>query len=99
MDLPLYSNEALALDVRKKEFQVLLGPFKGSNLGSTPLMANLDYDGSLDIIYSFMEDPGNFYSFKETRMERMELQVSKKDSIIWGTYMGQNYDGIYNPAD
>lgn len=99
MDLTIYNNEVLVLDVRKKEFQVLLGPYKGSNLGSTPLITDLDHDGSIDIIYSFMEDPGNFYSFKETRMERMELQVSKKDSIIWGTYMGQNYDGIYNPDE
>lgn len=99
MDLILYNNEVLMLDVEKEEFNVLLGPFKGSNLGSTPLITDLDNDGFIDIIYSFMEDAGNFYSFKETRMERMELQVTKKDSIIWGTYMGMNYDGIYNPND
>ena len=99
MDLTLYRNEVLILDVLKKDFQVLLGPFHGSNLGSTPLITDLDHDGFIDIIYSFMEDPGNFYSFKETRMERMELQVIKKDSIIWGTYMGSNYDGIYIPLD
>lgn len=77
----------------------MLGPFKGSNLGSTPLITDLDNDGYIDIIYSFMEDPGNFYSFKETHMERMELQVSKRDSIIWGTYMGSNYDGIFIPRE
>ena len=97
MDLTLYSNKVLVLDLKKNEFGVLLGPYKGSNLGSTPLIDDLDNDGFIDIIYSFMEDPGNFYSFKETRMERMELQVSKVDSIKWGTYMGSNYDGIYNP--
>ena len=59
MNLKLYNNEVLVLDVRKRS--------------------------------------GNFYSFKETRIERMELQVIKKDSIIWGTYMGLNYDGIYMP--
>lgn len=95
MDLALYSNEVLVLDVRKKEFQVLLGHYKGSNLGSTPLITDLDNDGYIDIIYSFMEDAGNFYSFKETRIQRMELQVAKKDSIVWGSYMGSNYDGIY----
>lgn len=99
MELTLYNNEVLVLDVEKKEFGVLMGPFKGSNLGSTPLIVDLDDDGFIDIIYSFMEDAGNFYSFKETRMERMELQVTKKDSIIWGTYMGANYDGIYIPND
>ena len=75
---------------------MLLGPFKGSNLGSNPLITDLDHDGYIDIIYSFMEDQGNFYSFKETRMERMELQVSVKDSIRWGTYMGSDFDCIYS---
>ena len=97
MNLKLYNNEVLVLDVRKHSIQVLLGPYKGSNLGSTPLLTDLDHDGYIDLIYSYMEDAGNFYSFKETRIERMELQVIKKDSIIWGTYMGLNYDGIYMP--
>ncbi len=99
MELTLYKNEVLVLDIEKKEFGVLLGPYKGSNLGSTPLITDLDNDGFIDIIYCYMEDQGNFYSFKETRMERMELQVAKKDSIIWGTYMGINYDGIYIQND
>lgn len=96
MELTLYKNEVLVLDVEKKEFGVLVGPFKGSNLGSNPLITDLDYDGYIDIIYSFMEDQGDFYSFKETRMVRMELQVSKKDSIRWGTYMGSDFDCIYS---
>lgn len=95
----IYNNEVLVLDVEKQEFGVLIGTYKGSNLGSTPLITDLDHDGFIDIIYSYMEDPGNFYSFKETRMERMELQVSKVDSIKWGTYMGSNYDGIYVPGE
>ncbi len=99
MDLMLYSNELLMLDVKKEEFKVLMGPFTGSNLGSTPLFTDLDNDGFIDIIYSFMEDPGNFYSFKETKIERYELQVTKSDSIVWGTYMGSNYNGIYFPVD
>ena len=96
MELTLYNNEVLVLDVEKKEFGVLIGPFKGSNLGSNPLITDLDRDGYIDIIYSYMEDQGNFYSFKETKMERMELQVSVKDSIRWGTYMGSDFDCIYS---
>lgn len=95
MDLKLYSNDLRVLDVEKNDFGILAGPFKGCNLGSTPLITDLDNDGFIDIIYSFMEDPGNFYSFKETRIERIELQVTKKDSITWGTYMGATYNGVY----
>ena len=95
MDLKLYSNDLRILDLQKQEFLIMEGPFHGSNLGSTPLLIDLDFDGYLDIIYSYMEDPGDFYSFKETRLKRIELQVVIKDSIRWGTYMGTNYNGIY----
>jgi outer membrane protein assembly factor BamB len=99
MELMLYSNDLRVLEIEKADFGILIGPFNGSNLGSTPLITDLDNDGYIDIIYSFMEDAGNFYSFKESRIERMELQVVKKDSIIWGSYMGSNYDGIYLTED
>lgn len=99
MDLVLYHNELLLLDVQKEELNVLLGPYEGSNLGSTPLLTDLDHDGFIDLIYGYMENAGSFYSFERTRIERKELQVVKKDSIIWGTYMGQYYDGIYMPSN
>ena len=95
MELMLYSNDLRVLEIEKADFGILIGPFNGSNLGSTPLITDLDNDGYIDIIYSFMEYVGNFYSFKETRIQRMELQVAKKDSIVWGSYMGSSYDGIY----
>ncbi|MFP4341012.1 MAG: hypothetical protein ACLFQO_11260, partial [Cyclobacteriaceae bacterium] len=66
----------------------------GSNLGSTPLLTDLDKDGKLDIISCYMDDPDQFYSFKELRIERKELNINIKKPIRWGAYMGSDYSAI-----
>jgi outer membrane protein assembly factor BamB len=67
----------------------------GSNLGSTPLLTDLDGDGYLDIIYSYMNDPVNFYSFKSIQIERIETKIKLDQPVKWGEYMGPDYDGTY----
>ncbi|WP_175489203.1 outer membrane protein assembly factor BamB family protein [Neolewinella agarilytica] len=59
----------------------------GSNLGSTPLITDLDGDGKIDMVTAYMSDPQNFYSFKNLKVERREINRSA-DGIFWGNYMG-----------
>ncbi|MTB50951.1 PQQ-binding-like beta-propeller repeat protein [Lewinella sp. W8] len=65
----------------------------GSNLGSTPLITDLDHDQRMDIIFSYMSDPKNFYSFKKLKVERRELPEAP-DAIFLGNYMGPNCTSI-----
>ncbi len=67
----------------------------GSNLGATPLLTDLDHDGKLDIIYCYMGDPASFYSFKELRIERIELDIPLTTPIRWGSYVGADLSGVY----
>lgn len=73
--------------------QKSLEPFKlfetklGTNLGSTPLLTDLDGDGLLDIISIYMADPVNFYSFSRLVVNRTELNIAA-DAVSWGGYMG-----------
>jgi hypothetical protein len=93
--LEIYVNEMLIFDPHNDN-QVRLHEKKaGSNLGSTPLLTDLDGDGYLDIIYTYMNDPINYYSFKSIRVERIELDIKLDGPIKWGEYMGPGYDGIY----
>lgn len=71
--------------VEQQAFQSVLG----TNLGSTPLLTDLDGDGHLDIVTAYMSDPRNFYSFKNLKLERREIKRKAKD-IFWGGYMGPN---------
>ncbi|MEM7574327.1 MAG: PQQ-binding-like beta-propeller repeat protein [Bacteroidota bacterium] len=65
----------------------------GTNLGSTPLLSDLDHDGNLDLITAAMGDPLEFYSFRGLRITRRELNV-KTSSITYGGYMTKSVLGI-----
>ncbi len=66
----------------------------GTNLGSTPLLTDLDDDHKLDVISMFMGDPINFYSFKNLIIQRKELNVAIV-STDWGGYMGVEGTSIF----
>jgi outer membrane protein assembly factor BamB len=67
-------------------------PIRGSNLGSTPLLTDLDGDGKLDIITAYMDDPRNFYSFKNLKISRREIDRDAS-GIFFGQYMGPGSRG------
>jgi outer membrane protein assembly factor BamB len=76
----------------------------GLNLGSTPLLTDLDGDGYLDVVYCYMEEPNDFFSFRSLTIERTELRIEVDPPLRWGQYMGPNHDGVYGergmrPAD
>ena len=60
---------------------------RGSNLGSTPLLTDLDGDGNIDIVTAYMDDPQNFYSFRNLKIGRREIN-RPAGGISWGGYMG-----------
>lgn len=66
----------------------------GSNLGTTPLLTDLEGDGYLDVIHAYMGDPVQFYSFKNLVIERTELN-RPASSAKWGNYMGLDGKSIY----
>lgn len=70
-------------------FQVV----RGSNLGSTPLITDLDGDGKIDIVTAFMDDPQNFYSFRNLKVERREINRDAA-GIRFGQYMGPESQGV-----
>ena len=68
----------------------------GSNLGSTPLLTDLDGDGYLDVIYCYMETPGSFFSFSSATIERIETTIPIEETPTWGAYMGPKADGVFS---
>lgn len=93
--IEIYVNEMLVFDPHNQTQFRFHEKKAGSNLGSTPLLTDLDNDGYLDIIYSYMNDPMNYYSFKSLRIERIEMNIKLDGPIKWGEYMGPNYNGVY----
>lgn len=91
----IFINEMLVFDPHNENQYRIDEQKTGSNLGSTPLLTDLDGDGYLDIIYSYMDDPFYFYSFKSLKVERIETKIEVEQPVRWGVYMGPEYDGVY----
>lgn len=66
----------------------------GTNLGSTPLLSDLDADGHLDLVTAGVGDPLNFYSFTLLTIQRQELDVAAA-SIGFGGYMGPDGRSLF----
>jgi hypothetical protein len=80
-----------------------IGTTKGGvNLGSTPLITDLDNDNQLDLIYVVKKDSLNPIAWKGIYVNREELSVTTPNSgIAWGSYLGTINDGeyTYNAVD
>jgi hypothetical protein len=69
----------------------------GVNIGSTPLITDLDNDGYLDIIYVVKKDSLNPMGWKGIYVHRYETNaIIPNSGIAWGSYIGTDFDGIYN---
>jgi hypothetical protein len=74
----------------------------GVNIGSTPLITDLDGDNLIDLVYAVKKDSLNPVGWKGIFVNRDELNISVPNAgIAWGSYLGTNNDGIYylNPVD
>jgi len=58
----------------------------GTNLGSTPLVTDLDKDGKVDVIYTYMTDHVNFFSYKHLVIKRLELDIKFTENPWGGVY-------------
>lgn len=93
--LQIYVNEMVIYDPHNRNSYRLHEKKNGSNLGSTPLLTDLDRDGYLDIIYCYMDDAFNYYSFKLLKIERIEMDIRFDIAVKWGEYMGPGHDGVH----
>jgi outer membrane protein assembly factor BamB len=66
----------------------------GKNLGSTPLVTDLDKDGKVDVIYTYMTEYVKLFSYKHLVIKRLELDI-KLYSNPWGGYMGTDYSSVF----
>jgi len=69
----------------------------GVNLGSSPLLTDLDEDGSMDFVFANRNDSLNPVAWNGISIRRMNLQTSMPNAgIAWGSYLGTLFDGSYN---
>ena len=94
-----FVNDLKVLNFQNNSFYNLGRSKLGSNLGTTPLITDLDGDQWVDIIYCYMEDANNFYSFQKGKIERLEIRAKDINGIPWGSYMGKGSNSIFLNID
>lgn len=68
----------------------------GHNIASTPWIGDMDNDNKLDIVTCTSNNKYKTYSFDGLTVTRFKTDIPIKRKIIWGSYMGSSYDGIYH---
>ena len=88
-------NTLLVYDFHRQGRYAIVPPVVGSNVSSTPWIGDLDGNGKMDIIYCQMITPDKTYTYDGIRINRVELSVKVEKPVIWGAYMGSQYNGIF----
>jgi outer membrane protein assembly factor BamB len=97
MDNKTMLNMNVIIDFKTNELLQPWEGYPGSNLASTPWIGDMDNDGLLDLVYCHGTNIKKTYSFDGIRVTRVATGIPIKSAIKWGSYMGSNYDGIYDP--
>ncbi len=74
----------------------------GLNLGSTPLIRDIDNDQNLELVYAYKKDSLNPGATDGIYVKRIDLSSIRPNAgVAWGTYLGTNYNGeyAYFPSD
>ncbi|MEC9208982.1 MAG: LamG-like jellyroll fold domain-containing protein [Bacteroidota bacterium] len=97
LDGGYFKNRVESIDFTTNTINTLDQTRTGVNIGSTPLITDLDNDGLLDLIYSVKKDSLNPMGWKGIYVYRHELtSIVPNSGIAWGSYLGTNMDGVYN---
>ncbi len=88
-------NTLLVYDFHHMKKHILTDPIIGANVSSTPWIGDLNDDGWIDIIHCNMTTPNKAYTFDGFSIHRVSTTIPVKGNTIWGSYMGNNYDGIF----
>ena len=95
--ITLLQNGLYVYPAGRGEPQLAFETERGSNLGSTPLLTDLDGDGNIDIVSAYMSDPRNFYSFVNLRIARREIRRDA-GGIRAGRYLAPDGSGVFPSA-
>lgn len=90
-------SELIAINFKDKKIIPIEQNDKVKNIFTTPLLADIDSDGYLDIIHANYPHTGDlgilFFDGMNIKRTKTEIKINKP--IKWGAYMGSNGDGIY----
>ena len=88
-------NRLIAIDFAKKSVRTIDEAKGFKNVFSTPWIGDLDNDGYLDIIYCQYFHHLDLLSFLGMTIKRIDTPVRMRKKVLWGSFLGSDYDGIF----
>jgi len=92
-------NKLIAVDFKKKSYSVIDQSKGFKNIFSTPWIGDLDNDGYLDIVHCQYFHQSDLLLFLGMRIKRIDTPIRYTKPAMWGSYMGENGDGIFKPVE
>ena len=91
-----FRNMLVSVDFQEQEkVSQLTRSLEGHNVASTPWLGDLDSNGKLDIIFLHSTNKYQTYTFDGFQINRWSTEFDVSKPVLWGSYMGSNYDGVY----
>ena len=94
------SNSLMVFDFQNDTLYYLSEVFNpGANISSTPWLGDVNKDGLADISYVHAINPVDFFSLEDKKgiqIKCITTGLPAEKGISWGSYMGNNYDGIFH---
>jgi hypothetical protein len=91
-------NKLMAINFKKKSFQVIDQAQGFKNIFSTPWIGDLDDDGYLDIVHCQYYHRSDLLSFLGMRIKRIDTPIRINNKPEWGAYRGSRGDGLFLPV-
>jgi len=91
---PIYKTQLIVYEGKTGSKIPLDSLYEGKVLGSTPLVTDLDSDGKVDVIYTYMTQFDEFITYRDLVIKRIELDIEMNENL-WGGYMGTDYSSIF----
>ena len=91
-------NDLKVFDFAQNTLFSLVKVSNGANVGSTPLLDDLDGDGFLDVVYTHENNPLDLLSLERKTglfIHTLKTDVLLSKPILWGSYMGSGSNGIF----
>jgi outer membrane protein assembly factor BamB len=97
--LTYYHVNLAIMDFTINEVRFLKVNYPGSNIASTPWIGDLNNNGFADIIFVHGSNNRKVYKFDGVQVNRILTGIPLSKKIKWGSYMGSNYDGVFEKLE
>lgn len=94
----IVKNTLVMWDFAGNNYQRISETTNGANLGSTPLLTDLNQDGELEIVIAHENNPFDLFSTEKKFglwIKMIRSDIRPDTSVKWGSYMGSSFDGSY----